>query len=98
MASLFHRTYQTTDPKTGKVIKRKTKKWYGKYQDENGEWQREPLSPNKTVAQQMLARLVDKVERKKGGLYHPSEDLGRLPLDEHIKAYQEDLLARGIGA
>src|SRR5262249_13452647 len=96
MASLFRRTYQAQNPATGRTVRRKTKKWYGKYRDENGDWQRVPLSTNKTVAQRRLNDLVEKVERKKAGVYHPAEDHGRLPLADHLAAYEAELLARGI--
>jgi len=51
MATLFKPETTNTDPKTGKKVKAKTKKWYGRYRDENGTERRIPLSENKTTAQ-----------------------------------------------
>jgi integrase len=96
MASLRRRTYTVIDPQTGRKVKRKTKKWYGKYVDENGATRRVPLSANKAAAQQMLNRLVDQVERKKSGLYHPAEEHGKRTLAEHLNDYAAEKRARGI--
>src|SRR5262245_15502752 len=96
MASLFRRRYATTGPDGERVVKR-TRKWYGRYVDENGVKQRVPLSPNKVAAQQMLAELVKQVERKRAGLYTPGEEHARRPLTEHLADYERELRSRGIG-
>jgi integrase/recombinase XerC len=94
MASLFRRTYYTTNA-NGKRIKKKTAKWYGKYRDENGDTQRPPLSTNKTVARQLLDKLLEKVERKKAGRYTPADEHAGRPLSEHLADYQAALEAKG---
>src|SRR5262245_18762080 len=96
MASLFRRKYATTGPNGERVVKR-TSKWYGRYVDENGVKQRVPLSPNKAAAQQMLAELVRKVERRRAGLWSPAEEYARRPMTEHLADYERELLSRGIG-
>ena len=85
MANLFKRKRRTVV--NGKKVVRLSKKWYGKYRDENGDVQRVPLSSNKSVAQEMLGKLVGTVERKKAGVYHPAEEHGRKPLDESLQDY-----------
>src|SRR5262249_13820928 len=90
------RTYTAINPHTGKKVRKKTRKWYGKFVDEHGVLRRVPLSPNKTVAQQMLHRLVDQVERKKSGLYHPAEEYARRPLTQHLDDYTAEKRARDI--
>jgi integrase len=74
MASLFKRTYTTTDPTTGRTVRRKTKKWYGKFTDADGSVRRVPLSANKAAAQQMLGELLKRVEQKRRGIDDPYED------------------------
>ena len=37
MASIFKPTYTKIDPKTGKRIKRKARKWYVQYRDSDGD-------------------------------------------------------------
>jgi hypothetical protein len=80
MASLFKPTYTVKDPKTGKKVRRKAKKWYGQYMDLEGVLRRVPLSENKTVAQQMLTELVRKAEMAKVNLTDPFEEYRVRPL------------------
>jgi integrase len=71
----------------------KSSKWYGQYADANGQTQRVPLSMNKTVAQQMLAALVNKNENAKIGVVDPCEEHSRRPLTEQLddfRRYLED--------
>src|SRR4051812_8527485 len=98
MASIFRRSYTATDPQTGRKVKRKTRKWYGKYTDANGAVHRVPLSANKTVAQQMLADLVRKAELGKVGIADPYEEHRRRPLAEHLEDWRVALLAKGTSA
>jgi integrase len=96
MASLIRRSYETKDSCTGKDVRKKTRKWYGKYLDERGVLQRVPLSLNKTVAQQMLNKLLEQVERKKAGLYHPAEEHARRALGQHLDEYLAEKRATGL--
>jgi integrase len=98
MSRLFRRTYKAIDPATGRVVKRKTKTWYAKVRDENGKVRRVPLSRNKVVAQQQLARLLDKVEKRKAGIYHPAEEHARRPLTDHLADYEAELRAKDLDA
>jgi len=94
MATLFKPETTKTDPKTGKKVKAKTKKWYGRYRDENGTERRIPLSENKTTAQQMLAEKVKYVERVKSGLIHTAEHEMRKPIAGHLDDFEKSQKAR----
>ena len=48
MASLYKKPVTTVDPATGKKIKTKSKKWWGKYRDSSGMIRRVPLAADKT--------------------------------------------------
>jgi integrase len=74
--------------------KSKAKKWYGQYADATGQTQRVPLSPNKTVAQQMLAALVNKNENAKIGRVDRFEEHHKRPLAEHLDDFHKELLSR----
>jgi integrase len=74
--------------------KSKAKKWYGQYADANGQTQRVPLSPNKTVAQQMLAALVNKNENAKIGRVDRFEEHHKRPLAEHLGDFHKELSSR----
>ena len=75
--------------------KAKAKKWYGSYTDASGEAQRVPLSANKTVAQQMLAALVNKNENAKIGIVDHFEQHRKTPLVQHLADWEADMKARG---
>src|SRR5581483_2608378 len=94
MANLFKRKRTVTGPDGEKTV-RLSKKWWGLFQDENGDEKRVPLSANKSVAQQMLAREIERVQRKKGGTYHPAEEQVRKPLTEHLADYLAEKKSQG---
>ena len=86
---------RVTKATPGAVPKRfKAKKWYGQYVDTNGQTQRVPLSPNKTVAQQMLAALVNKNENAKIGRVDRFEEHHKRPLAEHLDDFHKELSSR----
>lgn len=94
MANLFKPLVTKSDPETGKKVKTKTKKWYGRYRDENGTEHRVPLSENKNTAQQMLAELVKQVSRVKSGLAHSAEAEMKKPIQSHIADFEKSLKSR----
>jgi len=60
MANLYKKKTTVTDPETGEKRARLSKKWWGRYKDENGRHRRVPLSPSKVIAQKMLADIFRK--------------------------------------
>jgi hypothetical protein len=58
MASLFKKMETVKDSKTGETVKRKSKKWWGKYRDELRRIRRVPLATDKSAALTMLNDLV----------------------------------------
>jgi integrase len=98
MASLIRRYYTTTDPKTGRKVRKRSPKWYGQYVDEMGIRQRVPLSENKTAAQQMLNELVRKAELAKVGIVDRFEAFRNLPLTAHLADYRLHLEAKNNDA
>jgi integrase len=95
MASLYKKPITVTDPKTGKNVKAKSKKWWGRYRDENGVERRVPLAADKTAAQTMLAELVRKVERRVAGLEDPFDEHRRTPLADHVVLFRRYLEGKG---
>ena len=95
MASLYKRSFTSTDSVTGKTIRRKTSSWYGKYRDAEGIARRVPLSRNKTAAGQMLNELVRLAELGKVGLVDPSEAHRKLPLKTHVADFRKHLESKG---
>ena len=94
MASLYKPLITKTDPDTGKKVKAKTKKWYGRYRDENGTERRVPLSENKSTAQQKLAEIVKQVSQAKSGLAHTAETEMKKPIQGHIDDFEKSLKSR----
>ena len=68
MVSLYKKPILVTDPKTGKKVKGKSRKWWGRLKDETGKEKRVPLAADKPAAQAMLSELVKKVERRLAGI------------------------------
>ena len=95
MASLYKKPIVITDPKSGKRVKAKSKKWWGRFRDERGREARVPLAADKAAAQTMLNELVRKVERKLAGLDDPCERHHKRPLSEHTSDYEKYLTHRG---
>jgi len=95
MASLYKKPVLITDPATGKKVKGKSKKWWGRLNYALGREKRVPLATDKRAAQAMLNELVTKVEREKAGIADPFEDHAKRPIREHINAYRAFLQHKG---
>jgi integrase len=97
MASLYRKPVIVTDPKTGQRVKSKSKKWWGRYKDENGIECRVPLAVDKTAAQTMLNELVRKTERRAAGLIDRFDEHRQRPIDVHLEEFRKHLQARRVG-
>lgn len=86
--ALFRPWSSRFDAKTGK--RKRLKTWYGQYRDKAGKLIRTPLSPNKVVAQEMLAALILGVEQSK------SPKRQEKSLEAHLEDWADVLRARGI--
>jgi integrase/recombinase XerD len=95
MASLFKKMESVRDPKTGQKVRRKSKKWWGKYRDSSQVVRRVPLATDKAAAQAMLNELVKKAERKAAGLSTEFDEHLKRPITEHIKEFAQFLRDKG---
>jgi hypothetical protein len=95
MASLYKKPIVVTDAKTEQKVKTKSKKWWGRYRDENGAERRVPLAVDKGAAQTMLNEPVKKAERRAAGQEDPYEEHRRQPLTEHLADYRRFLEGKG---
>ncbi|MBN2292321.1 MAG: tyrosine-type recombinase/integrase [Pirellulales bacterium] len=89
MASIYKKPVILRDPKTGEKVKKKSKKWWGRYTDSLGCEKRVPLATDKAVAQTMLKELVQKVERQKAGLEDPIDEEMLKPIDVHLDDFEK---------
>ncbi len=96
MSKIYKKKTTIIDPKTGEKRKGESKKWWGRYRDASGVDHRIPLSPNKYLAQQMLAELIDKTERQRAGVMHPAEEEMQKPIKEHLDAYEKHLKTKSV--
>lgn len=96
MACLYKKPVVRTDPKTGKKIKGKSAKWWGRYRDARGVEKRVPLAKDKSAAQSMLNELVRRVELEKAGRLDPYEELAKRPLSEHVDEFEQHLIDKGV--
>ncbi len=95
MASLYRKPIVTRDPKTGRKVKGRSRKWWGRYRDANGRDTRVPLANDKSAAAAMLNDLVRKAERAAAGLEDPFDKHHTRLLSQHISDYEEYLRNRG---
>ncbi len=96
MANLYKKMVIVTDPKTGQKVKAKSKKWWGRYRDENGMERRVPLATDKTAAQAMLNELVKKVERRAAGIVDRFDEHRKRPIGEHLADFERHLKSKDI--
>ena len=95
MAKLYKKTIPVTDPKTGRKVKRKSAKWWGRYRDALGRERRKSLARDKAAAQAKLNELVLKAEREAAGQFDPFEEHAKRPLTEHIDDFEQHLRDKG---
>lgn len=98
MASLYKKPVKVTNLKTGKKVAGKSKKWWGRYADENGQEKRVPLATDKSATQTMLSELVRKIERIVAGLDDPFEKHQKRPLRENLSDHTKYLENKGSSA
>jgi integrase len=97
MASLYKKPVFVRDPKSGLRVKSKSKKWWGRFNDETGVERRVPLAVDKAAAQSMLNELVRKTERRAAGLIDRFDEHRQRPVAEHIRDFRKHLQARQVG-
>src|SRR6516164_7537731 len=96
MASLYKKPVTVTDPKTGQKIKRKSRKWWGRYRDENGAERRVPLAADKAAAQAMLNELIKQVERRIAGIVDKFDEHRKRPIGDHLADFERHLKSKGV--
>lgn len=96
MASLYKKPVFVTDPKTGKRVKAKSKKWWGRFRDDSGRERRVPLAADKMAAETMLNELVRKTERTKAGIIDHYDEHRKRPLNTHLNDFEKHLRSRGV--
>jgi integrase len=95
MASLYKKPIKVKDPKTGKMVKARSRKWWGRYVCDGRE-KRVPLAGDKTAAEAMLRELVVKAEKRKAGIADPFELHRQRPLAEHLKDFKKSLEHKAV--
>ena len=65
-----------------------SRKWYIKYKDAHGEWQRVPGYSDKEATAQLAAELERKAEQIQSGLADPHESGKLRPLSEHLGEFR----------
>lgn len=95
MPGLYRPSY--TDKRGGKTVRRRSAKWYGWYKGPaTGKTRRVPLSEDKAVAQQLLARLIRDAEQGRHGLADRYAPHRSRPLAGHAEDYRQDMVNRGV--
>jgi len=95
MAYIFRPTYARTDPRTGKKVRRKLKKWHIRYRCPDGRVLRVAGYTDKEATKQLAARLEKKAARQQEGMVDPFEEHRRRPVTEHLADFRRYLEAKG---
>jgi integrase len=95
MASVFRPTYTKNDPKTGKKVKKKLRKWYVRYRDADGIVQTVCGYRDKEATKQLAARLERNVARQQEGIFSPQDTEQKRLLKEHLEDFHRYLSAKG---
>lgn len=96
MASLYKKPVIMIEQTTGNRVKGKSRKWWGRYKDENGVERRVPLATDKTAAQAMLNKILKKVERRVAGIIDRYDDQRTRLLTEHLTEFETHLRSKGV--
>ncbi|MCA9092696.1 MAG: site-specific integrase [Planctomycetaceae bacterium] len=75
--------------------KEQSKKWYGVWRDVDGKKRTKALSKDKTVANQMLAKIVLEVEYQKSGLSNQFTQNAAIPIENHLEEFIAYLKSKG---
>ena len=98
MASIFKPTYTKTDPKTGKKVTKRLKKWYVKYRDSDDRERKVPGFTDKGATLKLAARLEREAELARQGMGDPYHKQRKRPLKEHIDEFEQHLRDKGNSA
>ena len=75
-----------------------SKKWYIKYKDQDGKWQRVPGYSDKGATAQLAAELERQREQVQSGLADPHEAGKLRPLSKHLDDFQQFLASKSNSA
>lgn len=92
MANIFKKKTNVIDKVTGK--KKESKKWHGRYRDAFGIERVKSLSTDQKISQQMLNKILDRVEKEKAGILDPTEVEMKKPIQEHLPGFENHLKAK----
>jgi integrase len=95
MATVFRPPYTTTDPVTGKRVKRKSRRWWIRYYTPDGVRHRVKGYTDKKATQALAAVLERRGIREAAGVVEPSDVHAAKPLIEHLADYSRHLDSKG---
>ena len=96
MASIYRKKYFEINPATGERVQRQSRKWWGRYYDEDGRLKRKSLATDKRVAQAMLLDIVRKIERKKSGIDDSVDEEMQRNINVHLDDFEAYLKGKGV--
>src|SRR5262249_1680671 len=82
---------------SGQRIRLQTEMWHVFWRELGGVIRSKPLSPDKTMAQRMMAEIIDKDRQVKAGMRDRYDDHRERPLKEHVPDFEQSLRDKGNG-
>ncbi len=95
MATIFRPPYTETDPKTGKRIRKRSRRWWIRYYTPNGTRHRVKGYRDKKATETLAAQLERRGIRIDAGLVDIADVHAKRPLAEHLADYVRYLTAKG---
>ncbi len=95
MASVFKRVRKGRDPKSGRVVQRKSRKWYAQYRDAQGRIRRVVAFTDKSASLDWANRLEREAVLEAKGLVSRVDRHRSTSVGEHVECYERFLLAKG---
>src|SRR5688572_30818614 len=94
MANLLKRVSKVVDPKTGKTINKKSRKWYVEYRDANGRTRRKVGFTDKAATQELALKLERRARLEANGLHDRFDEHLISPIADHLNDFEKHLQAK----
>ena len=95
MASIRKKAYKRKNPRTGRVEKRTTRKYYIRFKDASGVTKEVPGYTDRAATMELARKLERRAAQESEGLIDPFEEHRRRSLVEHLKEFESHLRNKG---
>ena len=95
MATVRRPAYTTTDPATGKKIRKRSRTWWIRYYSPDGQRHEVKGYRDKKATENKGAELEKRAIRQDAGIVEPGDEYAKKPLTEHAEDFRRYLSSKG---